>query len=207
MDLDKRTRASIQAYGDNAREFQRALRQRRPIQDVRRFTTMAGEGALVMDVGCGPANDLRALMDAGLHPVGVDLAFGALEEAHLLLPRTPVVQAPYENLPFKVHVFGGLWFNGAFNHLPRDEWPDMFGRIMGYLDNGPVYFACVQGTADLRPVDHPVLGRVFVSEATEGEIQKMFTTYGLEDVHIELRPDPLFDRKRMWVVAIGRYSG
>lgn len=204
MDLDKRTRASIQAYGDNAREYQRALRQRRPIQDVRRFATMAGEGALVMDVGCGPANDLRALMDAGLHPVGVDLAFGALEEAHLLLPRTPVVQAPYDNLPFEVHVFGGLWFNGSFSHMPRDEWPAMFGRIMGYLDSGPVYFACVQGTADLRPVDHPVLGRVFVSGATEDEIEKMFTTYGLEDIHIELRPDPLVDRKRMWVVAIAR---
>lgn len=201
---DQRTRASIRAYGEHARAYQRALRQRRPVQDVRRFASMAGEGALVLDVGCGPANDLRALMDAGLHPVGVDLAFGALREAHLLLPRTPVVQAPYDDLPFRVHVFGGLWFNGAFNHLPRDAWGDAFGRVMGYLDTGPVYFACVQGTADLRPVDHPILGRIFVSEATEAEVEKLFTAYGLREVHLELRPDPLFERKRRWVVAIGR---
>lgn len=204
MDVDQRTRTSIRAYSDNAREYQRALRQRRPIQDVRRFANLAGEGAVVLDVGCGPANDLRALMDAGLHPIGVDMAFGALEEAHLLLPRTPVVQAPYDDLPFKVHVFGGLWFNGSFNHLPREEWADAFGRIMGYLDQGPVYFACPQGTGDLRPLDHPVLGRVYVSEATEDEVEKMLLTYDLKDVHLELRPDPLFDRKRMWVVAMGR---
>jgi SAM-dependent methyltransferase len=78
-----------------------AAAAKRPVADVRRFADVRQRDDLVLDAGCGPANDLRLLRDAGVHPVGVDLSLGALREARMLLPRHPLVQAPLQDLPFR----------------------------------------------------------------------------------------------------------
>jgi SAM-dependent methyltransferase len=207
VELDERTLASVAAYDQHARAYQESLRLRRPVADVRRFAAFARRGDLVLDAGCGPANDLRLLRDARLHPVGVDLALGALQEARLLLPRHPLVQAPLHRLPFRPRSFGGLWLSGAFTHLPRAAWRPTFASLLPYLARGPVYLSCFRGTQDLVPLDDPVLGEVFVSGAVEAEVQALFSSHGLRDVSIEVRPDPVVDRRRLWVVALGRLPG
>lgn len=201
--LDERTLSSIAAYDEHARAYQESLRLKRPAADVRRFAAFAERGALVLDVGCGPANDLRLLRDAGVHPVGVDLSLGALKEARMLLPRHPLVRTPFHDLPFVERAFGGLWMSGSFTHLPRSEWRETFAYLLRFLDAGPVYFSCYRGSADLVPVDDPVLGKIHVSAAHEDEIEALLTGHGFRDVTVELRPDPLVDRKRPWVVALG----
>lgn len=201
--LDARTLKSIAAYDEHAREYQETLRRRRPLADVRRFAAFTTRGDLVLDAGCGPANDLRLLRDIGVHPVGADLSQGALSEARMLLPRHPLVRAPLHDLPFKPKVFGGLWLSGSFNHLPRSQWRDTFAHLMSLLDHGPVYFSCVRGTADLAEVDEPVLGTVYRSDATEEEVEALLGSHGLEDLQVEVRPDPLLDRRRPLVVALG----
>lgn len=202
--LDERTVRSIKAYDENARVYQEAVRRNRPVADVRRFAALAGPGAVVLDVGCGPASDMRHLADAGVRPVGVDLAMGALREAHLLRPRDLIVCAPYRRLPFRHRAFGGLWLSGALVHLPRAEWRDTFSLLLSYLDTGPVYFSCVRGTGDLAEVDDPVLGTVHRSDATEEEVATLLRSHGLVNVQVELRPDPLLERARPWVVGLAR---
>lgn len=206
MDLDERTRASIAAYDEHARPYQESLRLKRPVADVRRFAAFAERGDLVLDAGCGPANDLRLLRDAGVHPVGVDLALGALREARMLLPRHPLVQAPLDRLPFPPRSFGGLWLSGSFDHLPRSAWRPTFATLLDLLGSGPVYLSCVRGTADLAAVDDPVLGEVFVSGATEAEVRALLTSHGVTDLTVEVRPDPILDRRRPLVVALGRFQ-
>lgn len=202
--VEQRIASSIAAYDARAREYKERLRGSRPLADIRRFAQFAEEGALVLDVACGPASDMRPLGDAGLKPVGVDLSWGALEEARLLLPKDPMVQAPFDDLPFRIRSFGGLWMNDSFAHLPREAWRDTFARLLNFLDSGPVYFACVRGDADLEPYEDPVLGRVYRSAAHESEIEALLTSHGLLDVQVEIRPDPFLDRKRPWVVGLGR---
>lgn len=204
LDLDKRTLHSIEAYDEHAREYQEALRRSRPVADVKRFAGIAGRGALVLDVGCGPASDMRHLADAGLEPVGVDLSMGALREARLLRPKNLIVRAPYASLPFRHRAFGGLWLSAALVHLPRAEWRDTFALLLSYLEAGPVYFSCVRGTADLEEVDDPVLGTLYRSDATEEEVATLMASHGLVDLQVEVRPDPVLDRARPWVVAMGR---
>jgi SAM-dependent methyltransferase len=204
VDLDERTRTSVAAYDEHARAYQESLRLKRPVADVRRFAAFTRRDDLVLDAGCGPANDLRLLRDAGVHPVGVDLSFGALKEARMLLPRHPLVQAPLHDLPFRERSFGGLWLSGAFTHLPRAAWRPTFARLLTLLAAGPVYFSCYRGTMDLEPFDDPVLGSVFVSGAVEAEVEALLGSHGLTDLTVEVRPDPVVDRRRLWVVALGR---
>lgn len=201
--LDERTWRSVEAYDRHAREYQETLRRRRPVADVRRFAAFTTRGDLVLDAGCGPASDLRLLRDIGVHPVGADLSAGALAEARMLLPRHPLVRAPLHDLPFRARAFGGLWLSGSFDHLPRRQWRETFAHLMGLLDHGPVYFSCVRGTADLAETDEPVLGTVYRSQASEQEVETLLTSYGLRDVQVEVRPDPLLGRRRPLVVALG----
>jgi SAM-dependent methyltransferase len=206
VDLDERTLTSVAAYDEHARAYQESLRLRRPVADVRRFAAHAKRGDLVLDAGCGPANDLRLLRDAGVHPVGVDLSLGALREARMLLPRHPLVRAPLARLPFRPRSFGGLWLSGAFTHLARAAWHETFGAVLEHLDRGPIYFSCPRGDRDLSPVEDPVLGDIFVSAATEDEVTRMLASYGVKDLTVELRPDPILDRRRPLVVALGTFT-
>jgi len=203
-ELDPRTAASVAAYGPNARAYQEALRARRPAHDIRRFAALAERGARVLDAGCGPANDLRLLRDAGLAPVGVDLSLGALKEARMLLPKQALVQAPFDRLPFGPASFGGLWLSGSFAHLPRAQWGATLATLLELLARGPVFFSCVRGDGDLSPVEDPVLGQVFRSDATEAEVEALLASSGLRDVQVELRPDPIRDRAQPWVVGLAR---
>ncbi len=206
MELDERTLASIAAYDRNAGAYQRSLRLRRPVADVRRFAAFAARDDLVLDAGCGPANHLRLLRDAGVHPVGADLAAGALSEARMLLPRHPLVRAPLHALPFRERTFGGLWLSGSLTHLPRAAWRQTFEALLALLASGPVYLACVRGTGDLEVVDDPVLGEVHVSSATESEVHALLASHGIQDLTVEVRPDPVLDRRRPLVVALGRLT-
>ncbi len=206
MELDERTLSSVAAYDAHARAYQESLRLRRPVADVRRFADLAVRGALVLDAGCGPANDLRLLRDAGVHPVGVDLALGALLEARMLLPRHPLVRAPLHDLPFEPRSFGGLWLSGSFTHLPRRDWRPTFAALLDQLDHGPVYFSCPRGTHDLAPVTDEVLGEVHVSGASEAEVEALLASHGVGELTVEVRPDPIHDRRRPLVVALGTFE-
>lgn len=204
--IDARTMAAVRAYDEFATEHQFAYRRRRPTADVHRFAAWAEKGTLVLDAGCGPASDMRLLRDAGMHAVGVDLSLGALKVARMLLPRDPLIQAPLHDLPFRPSSFGGLWMSGTLNHLPRAQWQSTLDQLFSLLSAGPVYFSCLRGNADMRKTDDPVLGPVHVSCATEEEVGAMMASRGVRDLQVELRPDPLLDRKRPWVVALGQVA-
>ena len=204
--MDPRTRDAIAAYGPVAREYREQVRLRRPVADVRRFASYTRRDDLVLDVGCGPANDLRVLRDAGLHPVGIDLSFGALTEARVLLPRHPLVFADFEDPPFVDRSFGGLWMSGAFAHLARERWRDTLARLLRLLGSGPVYFTCHRGRADLERFADPLLGDVHVSAAMEDEVEGLLRSLGVTDLSVDVRPDLRMDRKVPWVVALGRFT-
>ena len=203
MELHERTLASVAAYDEHARAYQESLRLRRPVADVRRFAALATRGDLVLDAGCGPANDLRLLRDAGVHPVGLDLSLGALREARMLLPRHPLLQAPLHDPPLRARSFGGLWLSGGLTHLPRAAWRPTFARLLELVVTGPVYVAALRGDADLAPDDDPVLGRVYSSAVSEAQLDALCRSHGLTDLSVEVRPDPIRDRARLWVVALG----
>jgi SAM-dependent methyltransferase len=203
-DLDERTRASISAFDEHAQAYQEAFRMKRPVADARRFAEFAGRGALVADVACGPGSDLRLLSSVGLHPVGIDASIGALQFARLLLPRHPLVLSPLEDMPFDDDTFDGLWLSSAFTHMPRADWPNAFAQVMAKRRGGPVYFSCYRGSKDMERVDDSILGAVHRSQATEQEVATMMSAHGLLDVQVEVRGDPIVDRRQPWVVALAR---
>ncbi|MBI3804381.1 MAG: class I SAM-dependent methyltransferase [Nitrospirae bacterium] len=77
------------------------------------------EGARLLDLGCGPAQDSRYLRSVGFRPVGVDGTWPFLLRARRHSRRLSLVQADFEALPFRIDTFDGLWAAASLIHLPK----------------------------------------------------------------------------------------
>jgi SAM-dependent methyltransferase len=79
-------------------------------------------GARVADIGCGNGVPLtKALLDAGVHVVGVDSSPRMLARFSRNHPTTPAVRAVIQALPFADASFEGAVAWGVMFHLPPDE--------------------------------------------------------------------------------------
>ena len=85
-------------------------------------------GARVLDVGCGDGDQLAALREAGLRPVGVEPVRDA---ARLAASKgLPVVRAQAEALPFRDGVFGGLLCKVVLPYTDERMAVQEIGRVL-----------------------------------------------------------------------------
>src|SRR5579884_1249545 len=78
-------------------------------------------GALVLDLGCGPAQDSRYLLKKGFRPVGLDGTWPFLLRARKRAGRLSLVMADLEALPFHPDSFDGVWAAASLIHLPKQR--------------------------------------------------------------------------------------
>jgi SAM-dependent methyltransferase len=76
----------------------------------------------VLDVGCGPGRYLRALVERGGRPIGVDLSLPLLQHARRTSAEFPLVRADMRSLPFRAGSFGAvLLMFTTFGYFLDDE--------------------------------------------------------------------------------------
>jgi ubiquinone/menaquinone biosynthesis C-methylase UbiE len=83
----------------------------------RRFVASLPGGALVAELGCGPAYDALRLAATGLQVVGVDFSEGMLSVASENLAGQ-VVQADLRALPIATGHIDGIWNVASLLHVP-----------------------------------------------------------------------------------------
>jgi ubiquinone/menaquinone biosynthesis C-methylase UbiE len=99
------------------------------------FMAMAGPGAPVLDLGCGPGLHAAWLMQHGLQVMGVDLSSAMLAQAAPKV-REKLVQGDMCNLPFGDGAFGGVWCVASLLHLPKTESPVALSEVRRILHPG-----------------------------------------------------------------------
>lgn len=202
--LDPRTRASVETYDQHAQEYQRFWRERRPRDAIRRFASMAGRGARVLDLACGPALDVRLLRDQGLDVVAGDLSDQAMALGHVLFPKKPLARWDYRNLPFPDGVFAGVWAPAALQHLPRAEIRTTLGELRRVHASGPIFATFRRGASDLVEVEDPPAGIVYATQVSGDELEALLLEQGYTRVEVEERPDPLERPDVTWLYGWGR---
>lgn len=76
-------------------------------------------GVQILEGGCGRANRVKALADAGFATVGVDFAKDAVRQAESYYPGLDIRRGDVRSLDFPNNSFSGYWSIGVIEHF----WP------------------------------------------------------------------------------------
>lgn len=197
---------TVAAYDAAAVAYQEAWRQRRPLDAIRKFGALAGRGARVLDVACGPALDVRLLRDQGLKIVGGDRAHGCMKLARTLFPKGALAEWDYRRLPFGDAVFDGVWAPAALQHMPKAQIRRTLGEWRRVQRKGPIFVSFREGSSDLAPVEDPPAGTVWATSVTAEQLRALLLDAGYEEVEVESRPDLAGAPDVSWVYGWGRLN-
>lgn len=96
-------------------------------------------GSRVLEGGCGRANKVKALADAGFAAVGVDYAAESVERARQVYPGLDIRVGDVRALPFPDGDFDGCWSIGVIEHFWAG-YDDILGEARRVLKPGSVLF-------------------------------------------------------------------
>jgi SAM-dependent methyltransferase len=74
-------------------------------------------GARILEGGCGRANKVKALADAGFSPIGIDFAEKSVQQARRYYPGLDIRMGDVRSLDFSNDSFDGYWSIGVIEHF------------------------------------------------------------------------------------------
>jgi SAM-dependent methyltransferase len=98
------------------------------------------DGARLLDLGCGNGAKIARLAGR-FEVVGVDLSEEQLRLARAAVPEATFVQADIGEVDFPAGSLDAVTAFYSIVHVPRDEHPALFGRIVRWLRPGGLFLA------------------------------------------------------------------
>lgn len=143
------------------------------------FLKLLEEGDTILDLGCGSGRDSLTMYEMGFDVTPLDASeeMCKLAEIHTGLD---VLQMFYEDMEFE-DVFDGIWACGALVHVPKNEMPEILGRIHDALCSRGVLYMSV---------------RKCEFEGFRGE--RYFTDYTMDSLISMISKTGLFDIIKTW---------
>ena len=175
---------------------------------LERFADRVGNGARILDAGCGTGKDSHYLCQIGLNVVGLDISESMLRKSREVDcdGRISVVLGDMRYTPFADSTFRGVWTNSALVHLQnKREALEEFDRL---LEPEGMLHICVQNG------EHPF----YVQKQNEsGDTKRMYAFYdkrhwfypNLPELKTDLtivgfKPSWLNSRKARWLRVYAR---
>ncbi len=83
------------------------------------FRTAVAPQGLVLDLGCGPGRDAKALKEANLKVIAIDLSWGMVK--HARSERIITIHGDLRRPPLAPAAFDGLWSAASLLHVPVEQ--------------------------------------------------------------------------------------
>lgn len=135
-------RQTLAHYERNAERFFEGTREHDVSQNIAALLdAIKGDGPFdILDFGCGPGRDLKALRAMGHRPVGLDgaEAFAAMARAY---SGCEVWRQDFLALDLPRHRFDGVFANASLFHVPAAALPRVLGQLFDTLRPGGVLFS------------------------------------------------------------------
>jgi SAM-dependent methyltransferase len=142
QDLKNITLLTLEHYDQRAEEFWKGTRYHDVSQNMEALLQhIEGEQPFaILDFGCGPGRDLKAFIERGHNPIGLEGAerFVAMARAH---SGCEVWQQDFLKLALPEKYFDGVFANAALFHVPRRELPRVLRELRATLKPGGVLFS------------------------------------------------------------------
>jgi SAM-dependent methyltransferase len=141
-DLDKISDLTLEYYNQRADQFWEGTRDHDVSQNIAALLQYI-EGRppfTLLDLGCGPGRDLKALAARGHVAIGVEGAaqFAVMARAY---SGCEVWQQDFLALDLPAGHFDGVFANASLFHVPSRALPDVLRRLHACLKPGGVLFA------------------------------------------------------------------
>jgi SAM-dependent methyltransferase len=140
-ELRRISHTTLGHYDAGAESFWAGTRDHDVSQNIGALLAPLGSGSFrILDLGCGPGRDLRALRELGHQPVGLDgsARFVAMAREH---SGCPVLHQDFLALDLPPGAFDGVFANASLFHVPRQELGRVLGELHRALRPGGVLFS------------------------------------------------------------------
>jgi SAM-dependent methyltransferase len=159
------------------------------------FARQLPKGASVCDAGCGPCGHVtRLLADAGLHPVGIDIASKCIELARYEQPPLRFEMMDMAAMAFAKASFDGLVSYYSLHYEPKNRIGVILAEYARVLRSGGSLLIVVKQGASEGWIDDPMGSdvKVYWSDFTSSELRAQLEANDFEVTRAEVR-DPLPD--------------
>lgn len=140
--LEQIVALTLADYDRRADDFWRGTRDHDVSQNIDALLAhIQGSAPLrILDFGCGPGRDLKALTDLGHVAIGLEGAerFAAMARN---FSGCEVWQQDFLTLNLPSESFDGIFANASLFHVPRQELPRVLGELHATLRPGGVLFS------------------------------------------------------------------
>ena len=129
---------TLKYYAENAEDFVNSTVDADLSPTREKFLSRLEPGAAILDFGCGSGRDAKIFLDRGYKVTAADgsAEICALASAYLGIP---VRQMLFTELA-GCDVYDGIWACASILHVPSDDLPDVFRRMLTALRSGGVIY-------------------------------------------------------------------
>ncbi|KAF1061110.1 MAG: Trans-aconitate 2-methyltransferase [Pseudomonas citronellolis] len=200
-DLALITEQTLADYRNNAESFREGTRDHDVSQNLDALLRhLHGTPPFtLLDFGCGPGRDLRALLERGQRPIGLDGCERFVQMARedsgceVWLQDFLALQLPAE-------YFDGIYANASLFHVPAQELPRVLGELRAALKPGGVLFCSNPRGNDQEGWNGPRYGVRHGWEAWKGLLE----TAGFSELEHYYRPVGLPREQQPWLASVWR---
>jgi len=142
LDIEALTRRTLEHYERGAEDFWRGTRDHDVSQNIGALLRhIEGEPPFtILDFGCGPGRDVKAIADLGHVAVGLDGSARFVEMARAY-SGCEVLQQDFLKLKLPAGRFDGVFANAALFHVPGQELPRVLRELRATLRPRGVLFS------------------------------------------------------------------
>jgi ubiquinone/menaquinone biosynthesis C-methylase UbiE len=111
---------------------------------ARELARCVGEGAHIVDVGCGPGRDVAWFQSQNIRVTAIDVSKGMLAHAKRVAEGA-VLRMDMRQLAFRCACFDGAWCAASLLHLPKRAAPEALMEIRRVIRTGGRLMLSVKG--------------------------------------------------------------
>jgi len=156
----------------------------------------------ILDLGCGPGQDIFYLMKKGYHAIGLDGAWAFLLWARKKAPRVSLIYGDLRKLPLRESQFDGIWAAASLIHISKTEVRKALKGIGFFISPGGVLGATfAHGNLSGRLKRGWIPGR-YISRWLKQELTAAVVSSGWTIVQLKTVSNQ--ERKGKWINLIAR---